>query len=435
MNGSERGSAHRRLSRETRHLLIAVVVALVSLWVLARVRFPDRPVTSSPLPPLLSQLSARPALSELAAEIGRVQNRLAGSLVVVPLSHEAPAWAGRAGGRRPEALRIRSDAVVTFLPRTGHDEALARPDLLVLDRATGLAVFATEPDPATVLPAPWIPEALETPRYLLASVASGDSVTLGPLFVPALRPHWSPAWSGPVWLIAFDAARETGAFVFTPGGELVGALVRLEETTAIVPAETLLADTQRLLQRGRLAQGRIGIQAQAVTGRLAAATGTSAGVIVTAVDPAGPVAEHVQIGDVIVALNGVAVETWEDWDVRSNRLSAGEPVVVHVRRRGEPRRIEILAAPRAAPSLDTRALGITMRFVPGLGSEAVGVDSWTAAQTAGVMPGDIITAVDGVRVPTPVQVRSAFATAESGQPVLLAISRGGTSHVLALVKP
>ena len=57
-----------RLSRETRQLLTAALLALVALWVLARIRFPDQPATPNPLPSLLSQLSPVPRFANLAAE-------------------------------------------------------------------------------------------------------------------------------------------------------------------------------------------------------------------------------------------------------------------------------------------------------------------------------------------------------------------------------
>src|SRR4051812_13987822 len=46
-----------RISRETRRLLMTACVAVLTLWVLARIRFPDRAGTPNPMPPLLTQLA------------------------------------------------------------------------------------------------------------------------------------------------------------------------------------------------------------------------------------------------------------------------------------------------------------------------------------------------------------------------------------------
>ena len=57
----ETGSAYRpRVSRETRLLLTAGVLAVAALWLLARIRFPERPATPNPVPAVLSQLASGP---------------------------------------------------------------------------------------------------------------------------------------------------------------------------------------------------------------------------------------------------------------------------------------------------------------------------------------------------------------------------------------
>jgi S1-C subfamily serine protease len=71
------GRPHRpRVSRETRLLLTTALVAVTTLWGLARVRFPDRPPPPNPVAPILTQLAARPALDELAGELDDVSTRL-----------------------------------------------------------------------------------------------------------------------------------------------------------------------------------------------------------------------------------------------------------------------------------------------------------------------------------------------------------------------
>ncbi len=72
-----------RVSRETRMLLTTALVAIVALWVLARVRFPDRPAPQNPVQPLLTQLTPRPTFADLAAEIAALRPRLDPLLVAV----------------------------------------------------------------------------------------------------------------------------------------------------------------------------------------------------------------------------------------------------------------------------------------------------------------------------------------------------------------
>jgi hypothetical protein len=84
-----------RVSRETRLLLTTALLAVVALWVLARIRFPDQPA-GTPVQPLLTQLAPRPAFDNLASEIAQLRPRIEPLLI-------------------GSALRIRDDAAVTLL--------------------------------------------------------------------------------------------------------------------------------------------------------------------------------------------------------------------------------------------------------------------------------------------------------------------------------
>src|SRR5687768_18460596 len=69
-------AARPRVSRETRRLLIAAALALVTLWVLVRIRFPDRAPTANPVAPVLNQIAPPPGFPDLAAEVDRVGRRI-----------------------------------------------------------------------------------------------------------------------------------------------------------------------------------------------------------------------------------------------------------------------------------------------------------------------------------------------------------------------
>jgi S1-C subfamily serine protease len=421
----------RRLSRETRNLLTAALVALVVLWALARVRFPDRPVTPNPIPPLLNQLSVRPGLAELASEVARLRIRLSGTLLALPSNAAAsPSLAG-VDAPDPPALRIRSDLAITLAARPLREPQLGNPDVLAADRATGLVVMRTDPDPAAYLPAPWAPEPLDVPRFLLATVVSSDRVALAPVFVSGLSSIRSAAWSTPVWRAPSDLDLPSGTILFTPAGELAGAVLHVHAGPIIVPGETLLSDAPRLLERGLTVPGNLGIRAQELTPRLSEALRASMGAIVSGVDPEGPAAQALVPGDVIEALNGIPLETFEEWDVRSNRLSADERVVLHVRRRGISQQIALVAA-GARSTTATRTLGLTLRAVTGVGAEVTRVEPGSAAQEAGILPGDIITLIDGAGQPTPARIRAAYADADRTRSLILALRRGDGDLVVAL---
>ena len=96
------------ISRETRLLLITIVVSVCTLWLLARLRFQDRPVAAT-VAPVLAQL--RP----------RVQLRRSGTFAVEPSAgcgrdhrrlrrRQAGAPNRRCGGNRPRRIRFRANA-------------------------------------------------------------------------------------------------------------------------------------------------------------------------------------------------------------------------------------------------------------------------------------------------------------------------------------
>jgi hypothetical protein len=108
----EIGSPYRpRVSRETRLLLIAGVMSVAALWLLARIRFPERPVSPNPVPSVLSQLTSGANHDDLAGEIARLHARLQPSLVA--LSAPSAVVAVRPTSLRTVAIRLRDDVAVT----------------------------------------------------------------------------------------------------------------------------------------------------------------------------------------------------------------------------------------------------------------------------------------------------------------------------------
>lgn len=424
MNGTDITPAQRRLPRETRNLLIAACVALIALWILARLRFPDQPVTPNPISPVLTQMSTVPGFAELASEVTRVRNRVGGAVLALSAPGDA------SGDGRRAALRVRPDAAVTLL--RGRDPLEHGPELLAADPASGLAIVRVRDRGAASAPVPWAPVRLDTPRFLMMTTATPDGLSLEPVFVGALAASPSPAWSGPIWLLPAGTDVAPGALLFTSDGELVGLAVEEEDRVAVVPGETLLADATRLIDHGVASGGDLGIRAQPLSEPLAAATQARTGVVVTWVEPGGPAARHLRPGDVIEMLNSEPLESLREWQVRSRRIAEGQAVALAIWRGGMTQSIEIVAARReAAPE---RPLGLTLRFITDVGSEVVRVDPGSAAEAAGIERGDIITVAGTIDAPTPARIRLAFAATEATAPLLVALTRGTTHHVTALAR-
>jgi serine protease DegQ len=222
-----------------------------------------------------------------------------------------------------------------------------------------------------------------------------------------------------------------GSFVFTSSGELAGLVMSHGGGLAIVPGATVLAEADRLLGMVPSPPGALGIEVQDLTPPVASVTGALAGVVVTWTDPGGPAKGQLTAGDVIEAVDGVALASRQAWDVRVARLEAGETLALRVRRRGEPREVRLTAA-ASVPRSDPRSLGLALRARAKIGVDVVRVEPGSAAERAGLTTGDVITLVGDLPAPTPAQVMRSFAAVGQGQRVLVAVTRGGAHFVTTL---
>ena len=430
IESSESASYRPRLPRETRRLLLTAFVAVLTLWVLARVRFPERPAVPNPVPPILDQLTGPPTFAELAARVGELRGRLSDALVTLVSVRNDTRAAEGGSVHRSVGLRIRDDLAVTVLAPTTRRAGAAPPGVVAEDRASGLMLVETAMKTRPQLPIFWSPRDLQQPRYLLASSASPEDISLQPTFIGSLAPIETPQWAGSVWALPMDAAVSPGALLFTEQGELVGVVVQSDAGPAIVPARVLLAAAERLLETPAKAAAELGVEVETLTARLAAATGAQAGVVVAWVDPAGIAAPLLRVGDVIETVNDVAITNAEQWRVRATRVGDGDTLNLRVVRRGAPRVVQLLVR---APSAENAAfLGLGMRRVVRVGTEVTRVVHGSASEAAGIVTGDLITAIGNISAPTPAQIASAFEGTDSGKLVIVAVQRNGAHRVMAL---
>jgi hypothetical protein len=417
-----------RVSRETRLLLTAALVAVAVLWLLARVRFRDRPAPPSPIPAVLGQLTGGPTLDELASEIAAVTTRIRPAVVAIGAA-AAPAPDARSPAR-VAALRVRDGVAVAWLPAT---RVTPPAGLIAIDRAAGLALVRVPGGRPTALPALWTPAAPQRPRYVAATEIVGGEVSVRPTFVPALEAVVTPLWPEPAWAVPSGSALTAGSLVFTSDAALVGLVIPSAGRLVIVPGATLLAQAERLLAAPPAPAGSLGIEVQGLTPALASVTGAASGVVVSWVDPAGPARGRVGVGDVIETVNGRPVTGPGEWDVLAARLSAGTTVTLGLRARGTSQPVELTAGAAAPPS--SAALGLTLRARGGTGSEIVAVQPGSAAHRAGLTAADVITLVGEAKSPTPRQVTRAFASLRPGERLLVAVTRGDAHTVTTLERP
>ncbi len=420
-----------RVSRETRLLLTAGVIAVAALWLLARVRFPERPVTPNPVPAVLSQLASGPRFDDLAGEIAQLQTRVQPSLLALKRS-SATVGSPRATHTRA-AIRLRDDLAVMLVPPGSDGEPWNDATILARDAASGLAVVrARTAAPTSWSPLlPWTPRQLQQSRYLVATDISADALSLRPVFVGSLHSFDSPLWPEPLWAVPERTDLVPGSFLFSSSAELAGLVITHGGRLAIVPGGTVLAEADRLLATPPGPTGTIGIEVQDLTPPVAAVSGASVGVVVTWVDANGSGGAQLMTGDVIEAIDGRALATRQQWDVRMARLSVGETLMLRVRRRADVREVALVAsAPVPEPAV--RSLGLTLRGRTKIGAEVIRVEPRSAAQRAGLSVGDVITLAADVSAPTPTQVMRLFAAVDPGHRVILAVTRDDAHFVTTL---
>ena len=411
-----------RISRKPGRLLVAALVALVLVWIMARIRFTDDAPPQVAGQPLLGPLASRAALADLALEVARIETRVQPSLYVADIEMGAKQMP-----RRIVALRVSDTEAIALLP---FDRSDSSRDVGVIkaDPASGLVLLQSAGSPGSVSLAPRTPQRQQDSRFLLATSATADDVGLRPVFIPALQPVTRPAWSSPIWKPPSGTELEPGSFVFTPNGDFAGLVIDDADGPAIVRGDVLTAEIDRLRKRPTSAPGQLGIDVQPLTPAVAHATGSAGGVVVTWVDRHGAAAGLLIAGDVIEEVNGERL-TADSWAVRARRIAAGEQVTLRVRR-GEMREVAVIAGASNPPGVE--GLGLTIRALPGIGSEVVHLVPFAAAHRSGLEPGDVITLAGDTQAPTPAQVRAAYGAQREGRGVLLALVRGNTHRIVVL---
>jgi S1-C subfamily serine protease len=137
--------------------------------------------------------------------------------------------------------------------------------------------------------------------------------------------------------------------------------------------------------------------------------------------------------DIIEAINGTEIQSLDHWLSRVDRIAAGESVTLRVRRRNDVLDTKLVAVPNT-PAPGHSDLGLRLRASARIGVEVLAVDPHSVGARARILPGDVISAIDGRKISTPREARAAFdAIPERGR-ALVAITRGSDHHVLIVEK-
>jgi serine protease Do len=224
-----------------------------------------------------------------------------------------------------------------------------------------------------------------------------------------------------------------------------------------VPSNIVRNVYDQIRNTGRVRRGSIGARAQTITPVLAAGLGLSRteGVIVSDLDASGGAATGgLELGDIIVALDGKRMENGRQLEVNVYRRAPGQLVSLEVVRGDRALKLSLPVSerPRDPDALRQRVTP-DANLVRGLGILALDLDEAlikllppTRAKAGVVVavntgegplwpeapqPGDVIYALNKELVGSVEALRSALGKLKPGDPVVLLVERGGDLLYLA----
>jgi serine protease Do len=214
----------------------------------------------------------------------------------------------------------------------------------------------------------------------------------------------------------------------------------------------------QIRRNGRVRRGEVGVSPQTITPVLAEALGLSeeGGVILADVDPKGPAAKSgVQAGDIVLSLDGKAMENGRQFRVNLYTRPIGDEVHLDVQRGSDRRQVSITIAERdddlgrlaeiaaiqreLLPELGVVVVDLTDRIaklLPERRSDSGAVIVVVApdapfSQQGKLQAGDIVRAINGTPVRNITDLKHLSAVLKTGSAVALLVERQGDLMYLA----
>jgi serine protease Do len=252
----------------------------------------------------------------------------------------------------------------------------------------------------------------------------------------------------------------SGGALVTTSGELVGINSQIMSPSGgnigigfAIPSNMAQNVMTQLVSTGHVRRGMLGVTAQAVSSDMAKSLGLSTvqGAIVDQVNTDSPASKAgLEQGDVILKVNGQAIDDSNSLRNRISALAPGTAVTLDVLRKGETRQMtatlgempEQNARP-SNPAASSTDLGMKLEaLTPALSSQlnlprgttgvaVTDVDPSGVAARAGIQSGDVLTQLNNQAVTSPSQVRDILSSPHD-RPVLAAVVRGAQRFYVAL---
>lgn len=387
------------------------------------------------------------------------QQRFGGlpSQLQIPVRGEGSGFIVSADGVILTNAHVVSDADEVVVKLTDRREFIAK--VLGTDKRSDIAVLKIDAHDlkAAVITSP---TQLQVGEWVLAigsPFGFESTVTAG--VISATRR--SLPGDGSVSFIQTDAAvnpGNSGGPLINMRGEGIGINSQIFTKTGgyqglsfAIPIAVAQRIAQQILRSGKVRHAKLGVEVQDVNQTLAQAfkLGKPAGALVVDVEKDSP-AEHAGLkeSDIVMSVNGKTVEFAGDLSVAISLAQPGDRAELEIWRQGRRQTMpvqlgDVVVHPiklESADAMGTKSvdrLGLLLSQKkpieqPGHAADAglliAGVAG--AADRAGVLPGDLLLAIDGHAVTSIAQV--AIAAVQAGKSIALLVQRDGTKIYIAL---
>ena len=243
----------------------------------------------------------------------------------------------------------------------------------------------------------------------------------------------------------------SGGPLFDLNGEVVGINAAIhaggEGIGFAIPVDTLRDELGQLKTVGHVERGKLGLAFQPVDQPLAKALGIDSprGALVTTIERHSPADQAgIRAGDLIVAVDGVAIARAEELPRNVARHAPGTAVAIGLLRRGKPltvtatlARLESEEVDSATPTVGS-APSSTLAEIPGVelrdsrgGGALVTRTSPVGEHGSDLRAGDVITEVGGKPARNLAELRALLAAAH-GSAVLCKVRRGGHDYFVGV---
>ncbi len=347
----------------------------------------------------------------------------------------------------PSGVVVTSARIVRFLVQVQAamaDGTQRKLTVVGVDDRTDIAVLQLEPRRAAY---PHLPladsEEVRTGDWILAIGAPFGfdfSVVAG---IVSSTARELPGTSGA--LLQTDAATgsgNAGGPLVNLRGEVIGMMTIVSGRSVgfAIPSNTVRHIATALRTTGRVSRAWLGVGVQALTPDVARALGRpeTSGILVVDVPP-GSAAEKggVRRRDLLLGLDGAALNQPDDLDRALARLAANRPTTLRLWRDGREQslRLTLGEEPARRPRREdgVRGLGLNVApITPEAGVVVVHVAPGSAADKNGVRPGDIVREIDGRGVSAIPAFGPLADNVLPGQWVLVLLQRGSDALYVAL---